>query len=199
MLNISNEIHDEVFTFKHFNEVLKNRVATPVKYAHFPEIGGFAIIDAPCGLHGDLRNEEKLIKLSEAVCFFKNGALGPGLAILQLLEAGLTESLFLEKILPSILRTNIAAEYLYGNSTKESEDKFNIGFFKIPDLDPKLIYCEPGIEFFIHPTGLCYERRYHSIDFLKVGEKVIFEREDNNLHDPNAVHIYTQKGIDLVA
>lgn len=195
--DLSMEVFKEVFTFKHYNDVLKTNIVSPVKHAYFPAISGFVVVDAPAHLHKELKDEEKLIKLAESVCFFKNGAIGPGLAMLRLMDAYLSESLFLERMLPSILRTNIAAEYFYGNSIKEADEGFNIGFFKIPELDPKLIYSEPGISFYIHPTGLCHERRYNSIDFLKSGEKVVFEREQNNIHDPNAVHIYTEKGIDL--
>ncbi|MCR4429903.1 MAG: HIRAN domain-containing protein [Tepidanaerobacteraceae bacterium] len=195
--DLSMDVFNEIFTFKHFNDVLKMNIESPVKYAYFADISGFAVVDAPAHLHNELKNEEVLIKLAESVCFFKNGALGPGLAMLRLIDANLSESMFLEKMLPSILRTNIAAEYFYGNSIKVTDDGFNFGFFKIPEIDPKLIYTEPGISFYIHPTGLCHERRYNSIDFLKHGEKVVFEREQNNIHDPNAVHIYTEKGIDL--
>ncbi|HHW03097.1 MAG TPA: hypothetical protein GXX35_09845 [Thermoanaerobacterales bacterium] len=197
VLNLNMESIDDVFTFKHYNDVLTGRIASPVKQAFFPEVAGFVIVDAPACMHSELKDEIKLIKLAEAVCYFKNGALGPGLAILQLLKSGMSESLFLEKLLPSILRTNIAAEYFYGNSIKETEEDLDIGFFRIPAVDPKLIYSEPEISFYIHPTGLCHDRRYNSIDFLTLGNKVIFEREENNIHDPNAVHIYTEKGIDL--
>ncbi|AYO31137.1 hypothetical protein D2962_11475 [Biomaibacter acetigenes] len=197
VLNLNMEIFDGVFTFKHYNDVLKERIVSPVKQAYFPDTFGFAIVDAPACLHNELKDEVKLIKLAEAVCYFKNGALGPGLAILQMLEADLSESLFLEKMLPSILRTNIAAEYFYGNSIKEADEGLGIGFFRIPVMDPKLIYSESEIVFYIHPAGLCHDRRYNSIEFLTPGDKVIFEREENNVHDPNAVHIYTEKGIDL--
>ncbi|MDI3482113.1 MAG: hypothetical protein PWQ97_1768 [Tepidanaerobacteraceae bacterium] len=191
------EAFEGAFTFKNYNNVLKTNVENPVKHAFFPAVSGFAVVDAPAYLHNELKNDDVLIKLSESVCYFRNGALGPGLAILRSMDAGLPESLFLERVLPSVLRTNMAAEYFYGNSVKDGDEGFSFGFFKIPEIDPKLIYSEAGLPFYIHPTGLCHERRYNSIDFLRCGEKVVFEREENNIYDPNAVHIYTEKGIDL--
>ncbi|MDK2836563.1 MAG: hypothetical protein PWP21_1340 [Thermosediminibacterales bacterium] len=139
---------------------------------------------------------EHFERLGRAIVYFCSGALGLGLSYLDDMDLTQSDSMFFEETLSEDLRVNIYAEYLYGNNNFKNNDFLNTFILNIPGENPKKLFSGDK-PFYILPAGLKHEKRIFSIPFLKVGENIIFQHETNNIHDPNAVRLWTPEGIDL--
>ena len=132
----------------------------------------------------------------KAFLFFKNGIVAAGLNFL--IKSSFAKGIeFMKNICDFKLLDNIFAEFLFGNSIKNKEPKIAEFISMLSEKNPKEIYIPNNGEFFIHPAGLYYENRVFNLDYLKIGSGVIAEWENNNTNDPNAVRLWTEKGIDL--
>ena len=172
---------------------------------YFPEVEGFFVGWVEGGLTQP--DQHNLVKsLAQGAAYAFAGAMGTAANILDHSPLEFDPSLLLQKILPPEIRLNFLAEYLYGNTKhimlKEPVEpknildiKFNTSLWGLPRQDPREIYAGPA--FYAHPAGIKYDRRWYSLPYLSISQGVVLEAEPHNPHDPNAVRLWTNAGIDL--
>ncbi|GAB6273800.1 MAG: hypothetical protein STSR0004_06630 [Peptococcaceae bacterium] len=159
-----------------------------------PDVRGLVVIE-PAGTVAGQDLLERLTGLGRAFAHFTAGTPGTGLLALDSIKPGHSESLLLETLLPEWLRKNILADLVFGNHYLSTHGACSHVFWGLPEKNPKEIYAGP--RFYVHPAGLKYDKRWCSIPYLKVGQTVVLEAEPNNIHDPNAVHLWTDEGADI--
>lgn len=160
-------------------------------------------------MDGGLTQHEQhnLVKsLAQGAAYAFAGAMGTAANIFDHSPLEFGPSVLLQKILSPEIRLNILAEFLYGNTKhtvlKEPVEpksilgiKFNTSLWGLPRQDPREVYSGPA--FYVHPAGIKYDRRWCSLPYLSIGQEVVLEAEPHNPHDPSAVRLWTNAGIDL--
>lgn len=162
---------------------------------NIPEVQGLVVIDGGYEVPRILL--EGLTDLLAGVCYARAGMLVKALALWKSAEVSLSAGAILQAILDDNLRKNLLAEALFGNGVAfEEVDVLNTRhFWGLDGEDPRQIYGKG--KFYIHPAGLGHQKRVNGLEYLRVGQKVFLEAEPSNIHDPQAVHLWTEVGGDL--
>lgn len=139
--------------------------------------------------------KQSLLDHMAGICYARSGMLTKALALWENTACNLSNGQLIQRILPERLRMNLLAETLYGNGGSESSILINRHFWGLSASDPRIIYNEGG--FYIHAAGLKFQSREAALDNMNIGQQVVFELEPQNIHDPQAVHLWTEFGGDL--
>ncbi|RJQ32066.1 MAG: hypothetical protein C4589_01015 [Peptococcaceae bacterium] len=186
--------YDRLLGLRDYHRYARRAVSKGAISLWMPEVRGLVVVE-PLETPDGKNLPERLAGVGQAFAYFSAGVLGPGLFNLCSNESGQSESLLLEVLVPEQLRKNILADLIFGNHYLNMQSACSHVFWGLPEQNPKEIYA--GSRFYVHPAGLKHDKRWRSIPYLKVGQTIVLEAETNNIHDPNAVHLWTTEGVDI--